>query len=100
MLPQAPHLVFGATGALHARPIRQRNSAGVTALFTGRSGTGKTLAPRILAAELGVERHRNDLTTTINRQVGETEKNLQEVFATAEEHDVVLLIDEGDALLS
>ena len=73
---------------------------GVKALFTGRSGTGKTLAARILAAELGMELYRIDLATTINKYVGETEKNLHEVFTAAEEHDVVLLIDEGDALLS
>ena len=72
---------------------------GVRALFTGPSGTGKTLAARILAAELGMDLYRVDLASVINKYVGETEKNLHRVLSTAEELDVVLLLDEGDALL-
>ncbi|MEF8865100.1 MAG: ATP-binding protein, partial [Salinibacter sp.] len=72
---------------------------GVRALFTGPSGTGKTLAARILAAELGMDLYRVDLASVINKYVGETEKNLHRLLSTAEELDVVLLLDEGDALL-
>lgn len=72
---------------------------GVRALFTGPSGTGKTLAARILASELGMDLYRVDLAAVINKYVGETEKNLHRVLSTAEELDVVLLLDEGDALL-
>jgi len=77
-----------------------RNSTrGVRALFTGPSGTGKTLAARILAAELDMDLYRVDLAAVINKYVGETEKNLHRILSVAEELDVVLLLDEGDALL-
>ena len=73
--------------------------AGVRALFTGASGTGKTLAARVLGAQLGLDVYRVDLAAIVNKYVGETEKNLHRVLSTAEELDVVLLIDEGDSLL-
>lgn len=72
---------------------------GVRALFTGGSGTGKTLAAKILAAELGMDLYRVDLAAVINKYIGETEKNLHHVLAQAEALDVILLLDEGDALL-
>lgn len=77
------------------------NSAncGVRALFTGRSGTGKTLAAKILAAELGMDIYRVDLASIVNKYIGETEKNLHKVLTRAEALDVILLLDEGDALL-
>jgi len=73
---------------------------GVRALFTGPSGTGKTLAARLLAAALELDLYRLDLSTVVNKYLGETEKNLSRVFARAEELDVILLLDEGDALLT
>ncbi|MDT7605496.1 MAG: hypothetical protein QOF61_3493 [Acidobacteriota bacterium] len=73
---------------------------GVRALFSGVSGTGKTLAARLLAASLGKDLYRLDLSTVVNKYIGETEKNLNQVFARAEELDVILLLDEGDALLT
>lgn len=75
-------------------------TAGVRALFTGPSGTGKTLAAAILASELDVDLYRLDLSSVVNKYLGETEKNLARVFARAEEADVALLLDEGDALLT
>jgi hypothetical protein len=72
---------------------------GVRALLSGSSGTGKTLAARILAGELGMDLYRVDLASVINKYIGETEKNLHRVLSRAEELDVILLIDEGDALL-
>jgi AAA+ superfamily predicted ATPase len=72
---------------------------GVRALFTGASGTGKTLAAKILAAELGMDLYRVDLAAIINKYIGETEKNLHRVLSRAEALDVMLLLDEGDALL-
>jgi hypothetical protein len=72
---------------------------GVRALFTGPSGTGKTLAAKILASELGMDLYRVDLASVINKYIGETEKNLHRVLSRAEELDVILLLDEGDALL-
>jgi DNA polymerase III delta prime subunit len=73
---------------------------GVRALFAGPSGAGKTLAARLLAAELGKDLYRVDLAATVNKYLGETEKNLNRALTAAEELDVVLLIDEGDALMA
>lgn len=87
-LPERLGPAFGAGG-----------NRGVRALLTGPSGTGKTLAARILAAELGMDLYRVDLAAVINKYIGETEKNLHRVLSTAEDLDVVLLLDEGDALL-
>jgi len=84
----------------HLGPAFSNNAnQGVRALFTGTSGTGKTLAARILAAELGMDLYRVDLAAIINKYIGETEKNLHQVLSRAEALDVVLLLDEGDALL-
>ena len=77
-----------------------RLTAGVRALFSGPSGTGKTLAARLLAAALGLDLYRLDLAAIVNKYLGETEKNLDRVFTLAEELDVILLLDEGDALLA
>lgn len=84
----------------HLGPAFQGNmNRGVRTLFTGPSGTGKTLAAKILAAELGLDIYRVDLAAVINKYIGETEKNLHQVLSRAEALDVVLLLDEGDALL-
>jgi predicted nucleic acid-binding protein len=84
----------GRLGPAFGKPGR-----GVRALFSGSSGTGKTLAARILAAELGMDLYRVDLSAVVNKYIGETEKNLHRVLSRAEELDVVLLLDEGDSLL-
>jgi hypothetical protein len=73
---------------------------GVRALFSGPSGTGKTLAARVLAAELQLDIYRLDLSAVVNKYIGETEKNLNQILSRAEELDVILLLDEGDALLT
>lgn len=84
----------------HLGPAFTANSnRGVRALLTGPSGTGKTLAARILAAELEMDLYRVDLAAVINKYIGETEKNLNQVLSRAEELDVILLLDEGDSLL-
>ncbi|MEL7260703.1 MAG: ATP-binding protein [Pseudomonadota bacterium] len=72
---------------------------GVRALFTGVSGTGKTMCARLLAGALGKQLYRVDLASVVNKYIGETEKNLGRVLSRAEALDVVLLLDEGDALL-
>ncbi len=73
---------------------------GVRALFKGPSGTGKTLAARHLAAALGRPLYRVDLAATVSKYIGETERNLERVFEAAEALDIVLLLDEGDALMA
>ena len=75
-------------------------SAGVRVLFTGPSGTGKTLAAKVLASVLRMDLYVVELSTVVDKFLGETEKNLTAVFARAAELDAVLLIDEGDALLT
>ena len=81
-------------------PALRRLSPGVRALFAGPSGTGKTLAARTLAGVLGMDLYRVDLGAVVNKYIGETEKNLERLFSRAEELDDVLLLDEGDALMS
>jgi hypothetical protein len=71
---------------------------GVTALFAGVSGTGKTLAAEVLANELRLDLYRVDLSGVISKYIGETEKNLRRVFEAAEEGGSILLFDEADAL--
>lgn len=84
----------------HLSPAyRMDSNRGVRALFSGNSGTGKTMAAKILTSMLGMDLYRVDLAAVINKYVGETEKNLHRVLTRAEELDVVLLLDEGDALL-
>lgn len=75
-------------------------NSGVRVLLAGASGTGKTLAARRLAAALGKDLYRIDLAATVNKYLGETEKSLNNAFSAAEELDVVLLLDEGDALMA
>jgi SpoVK/Ycf46/Vps4 family AAA+-type ATPase len=69
-------------------------------LFSGPSGTGKTMAARLLASALDMDLYRVDLSSVVNKYIGETEKNLNQAFSRAEELDVILLLDEGDALLT
>ncbi len=71
---------------------------GVVALFSGPSGTGKTLAARSLAKALGRPLYRVDLAGIVSKWVGETEKNLREAMSSAEASGALLLFDEGDAL--
>ncbi|MFE4279479.1 AAA family ATPase [Streptomyces goshikiensis] len=71
---------------------------GVSALFTGPPGTGKTMAAEVIARELGLDLVKIDLSTVVSKYVGETEKNLERVFTAAADTDAVLLFDEADAL--
>ena len=80
--------------------LRGQLQAGVRALFNGTSGTGKTYAARLLAGALQKDLYRLDLSTVVNKYIGETEKNLAKIFSFVEELDVILLLDEGDALLT
>ncbi|UZN02555.1 AAA family ATPase [Cellulomonas sp. S1-8] len=73
-------------------------SSGVVALFAGPSGTGKTLAAEVVAADLGVDLYKVDLSAVVSKYIGETEKNLERVFTAAASGDMVLFFDEADAL--
>lgn len=74
------------------------SGCGVRALLRGPSGTGKTLAARLLAAELKLPLFRVDLAAVMSKYVGETEKQLARLFDRAEVLDAILLFDEGDSL--
>lgn len=71
---------------------------GASALFTGPSGTGKTLAAEVLAGELNLDLYRIDLSQVVSKYIGETEKNLSRIFSAAEDGGAILLFDEADAL--
>jgi hypothetical protein len=71
---------------------------GISALFAGPSGTGKTMAAEVLARELRLDLYRIDLSAVVSKYIGETEKNLRHVFDAAEAGGAILLFDEADAL--
>jgi hypothetical protein len=75
-----------------------RRGLGVSALFVGPSGTGKTMAAEVLAGDLELDLYRIDLSSVVSKYIGETEKNLRRVFDAAEEGGAILLFDEADAL--
>lgn len=71
---------------------------GISALFCGVSGTGKTLAARVIASELNLDIYHIDLSAIVSKYIGETEKNLETIFSAAESSGAILLFDEADAL--
>jgi SpoVK/Ycf46/Vps4 family AAA+-type ATPase len=71
----------------------------LNALFCGPPGTGKTLAAEVIAAELGVELLKIDLSHVVSKYIGETEKNLRQLFDQASSANAILFFDEADALL-
>jgi SpoVK/Ycf46/Vps4 family AAA+-type ATPase len=79
-------------GRKHAR------RRGITALFAGAPGTGKTMAAEIIAGDLGLDLYRIDLAAVVSKYIGETEKNLEKIFHAADQGEAVLLFDEADAI--
>ena len=77
---------------------KSERGLGLSALFAGPSGTGKTMAAEVLANDLRLDLYRIDLSQVVSKYIGETEKNLRRVFDAAEEGAAVLLFDEADAL--
>jgi SpoVK/Ycf46/Vps4 family AAA+-type ATPase len=71
---------------------------GIAALFTGPSGTGKTMAAEVIANELGLDLYRINLAGVVSKYIGETEKNLDGIFTAAENTNAILFFDEADAL--
>ncbi|HEV2517977.1 MAG TPA: ATP-binding protein [Devosia sp.] len=108
VLPAGQRLLLGDI----ARQLRQRDRVydewgfgtrsdsgrGLVALFAGESGTGKTLAAEAIANEVELDLYRVDLATVISKYIGETEKNLKQIFDAAEASGAVLLFDEADAI--
>ena len=74
------------------------SSAGVTVLFAGDPGTGKTMAAEIIAGELGLDLYKIDLSTVVSKYIGETEKNLERIFNEAQSSNAILFFDEADAI--
>jgi hypothetical protein len=85
--------VYGDWGFLPAP------SRGLVALFSGPSGTGKTLATEVLAGELGLDVFKVNLSTVVSKYIGETEKNLEEMFDAASAGNLLLFFDEADSLV-
>ncbi len=73
-------------------------SAGVTGLFFGQPGTGKTMAAEVIAGELGLDLYKIDLSSMVSKYIGETEKNLERIFSEAESSNAILFFDEADAI--
>ncbi|HWC95656.1 MAG TPA: ATP-binding protein [Candidatus Sulfopaludibacter sp.] len=108
VLPEAQKRILRQI-AMH---VRQRNTVyrtwgfaaksarglGISAMFAGPSGTGKTMASEALSTELRLDLYRIDLSQVVSKYIGETEKNLGRIFDAAEEGAAILLFDEADAL--
>ena len=77
---------------------RLNRGLGITTLFAGPSGTGKTMGAEVLARDLRLSLYRIDLSAVVSKYIGETEKNLRRVFEAAEQGAAVLFFDEADAL--
>jgi hypothetical protein len=73
-------------------------AAGLVAMFSGPSGTGKTLAAEVVAGDLGLDLFKIDLSSIVSKYIGETEKNLERVFSAATSTNTVLFFDEADSL--
>ena len=73
-------------------------NTGVPILFSGESGTGKTMAAEVIAGELNLDLYKIDLSTLVSKYIGETEKNLEQIFREAESSNAILFFDEADAI--
>ncbi len=77
---------------------KMNRGLGITVLFSGVSGTGKTMAAEVIANELNLNLYRIDLSAVVSKYIGETEKNLRKLFDAAEDGGAILFFDEADAL--
>ena len=77
---------------------KHQRGLGITAMFSGPSGTGKTLAADVLARELHLDLYKIELSSVVSKYIGETEKNLEQIFDAAESGGVILLFDEADSI--
>ena len=90
------HQVYEEWGFCRKMPYGQ----GLSMIFAGPPGTGKTMAAQVFAGELGLELYKVELSAVVSKYVGETEKNLNEIFGQAQKSQVVLFFDEADVLFS
>ena len=88
------HRVYGEWGFA----LKMNRGFGVSALFAGESGTGKTMAAEVIANDLRLNLYRIDLSAVVSKYIGETEKNLRKLFDAAEQGGAILFFDEADAL--
>ncbi|MGE5381396.1 MAG: ATP-binding protein [Methylocystaceae bacterium] len=88
------YIVYGQWGFEH----RLAYGRGLSMLFSGLPGTGKTMAAQVIAHELNLELYRIDLAQVVSKYIGETEKNLSRIFKEAESSNSILFFDEADAL--
>ena len=88
------HKVYGDWGFAS----KMNRGFGITALFAGESGTGKTMAAEVIANDLRLNLYRIDLSAVVSKYIGETEKNLRRLFDAAEQGGAILFFDEADAL--
>ncbi|MFL6286737.1 MAG: ATP-binding protein [Pyrinomonadaceae bacterium] len=77
---------------------KMNRGLGISALFAGQSGTGKTMAAEVIANELRLNLYRIDLSAVVSKYIGETEKNLRRLFDAAEDGGMILFFDEADAI--
>jgi len=78
--------------------FRATPSRGLVALFTGPSGTGKTMAAEVIAGDLGLDLFKLELSAVVSKYIGETEKNLDQLFTAASTGNLVLFFDEADSM--
>lgn len=88
------HVVYGAWGFGR----QSARGQGLSALFAGPSGTGKTMAAEVIATDLSLDLYKIDLSGVVSKYIGETEKNLDRIFDLARDSNAILLFDEADAL--
>lgn len=88
------HLVLGEWGF----DRKHSHGKGIATLFSGPPGTGKTMAAEVVAGELALDLYKIDLSQVVSKYIGESEKNLDRVFAAAEDSNAILFFDEADAL--
>src|SRR5439155_19955648 len=87
------HLVYAEWGFEH----RLASGKGLKVLFSGASGTGKTMTAGVIARDLGLDLYKIDLSSVVSKYIGETEKNLDRIFRAAQSSNAILFFDEADA---
>ncbi|MCL4298062.1 MAG: ATP-binding protein [Anaerolineae bacterium] len=100
LLREIVQMIQGRATVLESWQVGRKLAAsqGVTMLFAGPPGTGKTMAAEVIAGEVGLDLYKIDLSSLVSKYIGETEKNLERIFSEAEHSNAILFFDEADAL--